>query len=70
MTRWTDSTVRAGVFSLVQIVENIGKLTAELILLRIFAASISYGGKWLAIPFYVTAVRLCSILLSLTLMRK
>lgn len=58
VTHWTGSAVRARVFGLVQIVENIGKLAAEPIMLRIFAASLPLGGPWLAMPFYVSAVRL------------
>jgi hypothetical protein len=57
-TLWTSEDIRARVFSIIQIVENIGKLSAEPILLKIFALSLHLEGFWLGLPFLTVAVRI------------
>ena len=56
-TVWSSPDVRAQVWGTIQIVENIGKLTLDPILLRIFAASLSFSETWMGLPFFVAAVR-------------
>ncbi|PSR81236.1 hypothetical protein BD289DRAFT_43846 [Coniella lustricola] len=55
VTAWTDEDTRASTFGFAQIVEGIGRMCGDPILLRIFAATLSMSRAWQGLPFYVAA---------------
>ncbi|KAK7704419.1 hypothetical protein SLS64_008606 [Diaporthe eres] len=56
VTSWTDEDTRASTFGIAQIVEGIGRMCGDPILLRIFAKSMRMDGLLQGLPFYVAAV--------------
>lgn len=56
ITSWTDEDTRASTFGIAQIVEGIGRMCGDPILLRIFAKSMRMEGLLQGLPFYVAAV--------------
>lgn len=56
ITAWTDEDTRASTFGVAQIVEGIGRLCGDPMLLRIFARSIRMEGVIQGLPFFVAAV--------------
>jgi hypothetical protein len=58
VTSWSNENMRARVYGVIQIVENIGKLSAEPLLLNIFAAALKFPKFWLGLPFFTAAVSL------------
>ncbi|KAK2602902.1 hypothetical protein N8I77_009401 [Diaporthe amygdali] len=56
ITSWTDEDTRASTFGVAQIVEGIGRMCGDPILLRIFAKSMRMEGILQGLPFYVAAV--------------
>ena len=56
VTVWAGENIRARVFGLIQIIENLGKLCAEPFLMKVFAASLELPEYWLGLPFFTTAV--------------
>lgn len=57
VTAWTDEDTRASTFGFAQIVEGIGRMCGDPILLRIFARSMTMEGTMMGLPFFVAAVR-------------
>lgn len=57
VTAWTDEDTRASTFGFAQIVEGIGRMCGDPILLRIFARTMSMDGVLRGLPFFVAAVR-------------
>lgn len=56
VTAWTDEDTRASTFGLAQIVEGIGRICGDPMLLRIFARSMRMEGVIQGLPFFVAAV--------------
>lgn len=56
VTAWTDEDTRASTFGFAQIVEGIGRMCGDPILLRIFARSMRMEGVMMGLPFFVAAV--------------
>lgn len=56
VTSWTDEDTRASTFGLAQIVEGIGRICGDPMLLRIFARSMRMEGIVQGLPFFVAAV--------------
>lgn len=61
ITAWAGAGIRARAFGVVQIVENIGKLCAEPLLMNVLAASFNLLRLWLGLPFFIAAVS-CGVL--------
>lgn len=57
VTAWTDEDTRASTFGIAQVVEGIGRMCGDPILLRIFATSMGMKGVIMGLPFFVAAVR-------------
>ncbi len=57
ITVWTPEALRARTFAVAQIVENLGRMCADPLLLRAFGASIHLDGIWPGMPFFVATVR-------------
>lgn len=55
VTAWTDEDTRASTFGLAQIVEGIGRICGDPMLLRIFARSMRMEGVIQGLPFFVAA---------------
>lgn len=56
VTAWTDEGTRASTFGFAQIVEGIGRMCGDPILLRIFARSMTMEGTLMGLPFFAAAV--------------
>ncbi|POS79233.1 hypothetical protein DHEL01_v202356 [Diaporthe helianthi] len=56
ITSWTDEDTRASTFGIAQIVEGVGRMAGDPILLRIFARSMRMDGILQGLPFYLAAV--------------
>lgn len=57
VTAWTDEDTRASTFGFAQVVEGVGRMCGDPILLRIFARSMGLEGVMMGLPFFVAAVR-------------
>ena len=57
VSSWVDDDMRARVYGVIQIVENVGMLVAEPLLQSIFAASLKLSRSWSSLVFLVAAVR-------------
>ncbi|KAF3771127.1 hypothetical protein M406DRAFT_105645 [Cryphonectria parasitica EP155] len=55
ITAWTDEDTRASTFGFAQIVEGIGRMCGDPILLRVFAASMGVSGVLRGLPFFFAA---------------
>lgn len=56
VTAWTDEDTRASTFGLAQVVEGVGRMCGDPILLRIFATSMGMDGVLMGLPFFIAAV--------------
>jgi len=56
ITIWTPDDIRARTFSIAQIVENVGRMSADPLLLRILGGCLHLDGIWPGMPFFVAAV--------------
>ena len=65
VSSWVGDDMRARVYGVIQIVENVGMLVAEPLLQSIFAASLKLSRPWSSLVFLVAAV--CTSLLAQTL---
>lgn len=61
ITAWTDEETRASTFGFAQIVEGIGRMCGDPILLRIFARSMGLDGILMGLPFFVASVRFVAL---------
>lgn len=56
VTSWTSEDIRARTFAIAQIVENIGRMCLDPVLLKVFAVSLHWKAFWVGTPFFVAAV--------------
>lgn len=60
VTIWTNEDVRARTFAIAQLVEIVGRICADPLLLKFFAISLQDKGFWSGLPFFIAAVSIAN----------
>ncbi|CAN8096018.1 unnamed protein product [Discula destructiva] len=60
ITAWTDEDTRASTFGFAQVVEGVGRMCGDPILLGIFAQAMDFKGVMMGLPFFVAAFGFCT----------